>query len=304
MTRAIPVEILSIIFREANSDALMALLLTSRTFRAVAEPHLYAIVTLRHPRAVDVFQAAICGLGEYRAAYAKELSIVARQDWSPASTTDISLLLCKLVYLKAFTFSHPAAHLLPFRLPPRIHAHLQDIEIPHLVLFDRLSNISSVKHLRISDNSYIPSRSAQRSIALLDNLKVLSSGLTTRSILHFATALPTVDCWELRGDALLLDELTKSTEIIAALASTKVRCLRFIRCSLVCNNDFAWNLFHMLPNLKCVEFSRGPGTRLGRRLYRDMPEYTLVPVLWIYKAAGEEWQHDWERDTVNMRVTL
>ncbi|KAG9218461.1 hypothetical protein CCMSSC00406_0010040 [Pleurotus cornucopiae] len=303
MTGAIPVEILSIIFREANYDALMALLLTSRTFRAVAEPHLYAIVTLHHPRAVGVFQAAFCGLGEYRAAYVKELSIVARHDWPPASTAGISSLLCKLIFLKAFTFSHPAAHLLPFRLPPRIYAHLQDIEIPHLVLFDRLSNISSIRRLRISDNTYVPSRSAQRSIALLDNLQVLSSGLTTRSILRFATALPAVDCWELRGDALLLDELTQSTQIIAALTSTKVRCLRFIRRSFLCNRDFARNIFHMLPNLKCVEFSRGPGSRMGMRLYRDTSKYTPVLVFWNYEAAGEEWQHDWERDADIMPLT-
>lgn len=295
----IPADILSIIFQAVDYDALLVLMLASRAFRAIAERLLYTAVELHRSRALQDFRKTIA-LRKYRASFVNHLSVLAQNDWSPASTTTaLSSLLDKLVNLKTFTFSHPAVHTLSFRLPPRILSPLKAIEVPHLLLFDRLSTAPSITHLRISDNSYIPSRSAQRSIALLENLSVLSCGLTTGSIIRFASALSRIDCWEFHGDALLLDQLTRSPAIMTALASTRVRCLRFIRRSFACNHDFAPNLFLMLRDVECVEFSTGSG--FGRRLYRDKSRHITVPVRWACQV-GNEWQHNWERDAEICRL--
>ncbi|KAG5223257.1 hypothetical protein IMY05_C1151002700 [Salix suchowensis] len=232
MHASIPHDTLASIFQWANQSTLRALSLTSSQFLIIADPLLYQHVELRCPMLVDIFKNSIYARGGHRARFVKHLSA-----------------------------EHVTAP--PTPLPITLHK----LQVSHLILLDRLC-VSAVTHLRIDDGSYYPSRSARRSSSLLQNLRVLSSGCTLRSIVRLAPMVPNIDCWELNGDGLALDELNSGRQVIKALASTRVRCLRFVRRSYACKQSFLNELFTSIAHLGCIEFAPR-STGHGIRVYRE-----------------------------------
>ena len=111
--------------------------------------------------------------------------------------------------------------------------------------------------------------------------------------------VPNIDCWELYGDALTLDELNSHRLVNAALASTRVRCLRFVRRIYACDGHFVTRLFDSIAHLRCVEFVFMSSDVSGRVYREDISK--VVSVRWFCKE-GQWWQHDWEHDVVITRV--
>lgn len=293
MRATIPQDVLVSIFQWTDRTMLQALSLASSHFLALADLFLYRRVTIRRPTSVDMFQSSISACGGYRARFVKHLVIAADLDWP--SLSSIGLLLQRLGNLHTFIFLHPAVQNIAFRLPPPLPITLRRLQVPHLVLLDRLSGIGAITHLRVENASYYPTRSAKRSSLLLQNIQVLSSGCTLRSIIHFAPMVPNIDCWELYGDGLTLDELNSHRLVNAALASTRVRCLRFVRRSYACDRHFVAHLFDSIAQLRCVEFVF-MSSDVGGRVYREDVN-KVVSVRW-FCMEGQWWQHDWEQDVV------
>lgn len=294
MHASIPHDTLASIFQWANQSTLRALSLTSSQFLIIADPLLYQHVELRCPMLVDIFKNSIYARGGHRARFVKHLVIRAEFCWTTLILSSISLLLEKLGNLHSFIFSHPRVQNMSLRLPPPLPITLHKLQVSHLILLDRLC-VSAVTHLRIDDGSYYPSRSARRSSSLLQNLRVLSSGCTLRSIVRLAPMVPNIDCWELNGDGLALDELNSGRQVIKALASTRVRCLRFVRRSYACKQSFLNELFTSIAHLGCIEFAPR-STGHGIRVYRGAIN-KAISVQWVCKE-GQWWQHDWEKDVV------
>lgn len=291
MRASIPHDVLVSIFHWADRSTLRALSLASTECLTIADPLLYQRVELCRPIFVDRILYSICARGGYRACFVTHLVIIADTCWPALSS--ISVLLERLRNLHSFVFSHPAVRNISLRFPPPLPTTLRKLQVPHLVLLDRQSGVGTITHLRIGDTAYCPNRSARRSCSLFQNIEVLSSGCTLRSIVRFAPMMKNLDCWELNGDGLALDGVNSSRQVILAIASTRVRCLRFIRHSYACERSFLVDLFNSIPRLECIEFThRSLGH--GNRFYREAMS-KAVSVKWLCED-GQWWQHDWQKD--------
>lgn len=276
MASLLPPELLTMIFKEVDTKTLHALLFSSAAFNTVAEPILYEDVVLRpsKERLPCPIASFLGGLvtGLYRRKYVKHLSIFADDHW--AYHGHLAIVLRDL------------PNLLSFRLEDEqnLFSFIVDTE------WGRLPR-RALTSLRVGRASTCPPVNFAWLRPLLNTIRTLSSPYTEYAVTKYPLILSNITCWELRGDSQSLDDIGRRP-LLAAVQSTRVRCIRFIRQSWACSVDLLARLFHALPTLECIELcARDEFSDTCWRFYRDGGPAVRV---WWLCDPGEEWKTDWQ----------
>ncbi|KAF7433829.1 hypothetical protein PC9H_005795 [Pleurotus ostreatus] len=279
MASLLPPELLTMIFRKVDTKTLHALLFSSATFNTIAEPILYEDVVLRPsnerlPCPIASFLGSLVTGGLYRRKHIKHLSIFADDHWGYHGHLAIVLRVLP--------------NLLSFRLEDE-----KDV-FSFVVDTDRESGRlpgRALTSLRVGWASICPPVDFAWLRPLVNTIRTLSSPYTECAITKYAPILSNITCWELRGDSRSLDEIGRQP-LLAAVQSTRVRCIRFIRQSWACSVDLPTQLFNVLPTLQCIElYARDEISDTCWCFYRDGGPAVRV---WWLCGPGEEWKTDWQ----------
>lgn len=267
------------IFQEADAQTWHTLIFVSTAFKCIAEPLLYRCVKLRSskqrlPCPVASFLNSMRHAGVHRRQYVQHLSIF---------VNDHSLFHDSLAFILQ-------------ACPNILSFHLGDVnsfcfEITRIA--SRLSPALQLAALRV-EGMTCSRRELYWSKSLFKGVRSISTPFVERAIVRYAPLMPNITCWELRGDLQPLDK-TNRPETVAALLSTRIECLRFVRGSWACSEDFAHRLFAAIPSLQCIELcARNPSEVTCWRLYRGSGGKG-VRVWWLCNP-GEEWKTDWRHN--------
>lgn len=279
MAPRLAIELLISIFQEANAQTLHTLLFVSTIFHSIAEPLHYHHVVLRPSKQRSVCPvASLVGSlrreGVRRCQYVQHFSIFVDNHWRFHDSLAFILRAC----------------------PNLLSVHLEDDNSFRFEITRITSGLSPPLPLAALRVGQVPGSPLELdwSRSWLKGVHALSAPFAERAIVRYASLMPNITCWELRGDLQPLDKISRP-ETVAALRSTPIECLRFIRQSWACSEDFGHRLFAELPSLQCIELcTRDSSEDTCWRLYRGCGSRTHR--VWWSCNPGDEWKSDWQRN--------